>query len=100
MKHQALFSSKDKSKTIKCRLLQFLFGTVRVNMAGAYKFFRLKSGPSILNWWVSSALVPMWIFRPSSYFCFINVMFDFMFSLVTHFFARKVSTRTNQPNNS
>ena len=26
MKNQALFSSKDKSKKIKCRLLQFLFG--------------------------------------------------------------------------
>ena len=52
MKHQALFSSKAKSNTIKCRLLQFLFGAIRVNIDGAYKFFRLKSGPSILNWWV------------------------------------------------
>ena len=25
MKNQALFSSKDKSKKLKCRLLQFLF---------------------------------------------------------------------------
>ena len=33
MKNQALFSSKDKSKKI-CRLLQFLFGAVRV------KFYR------------------------------------------------------------
>ena len=32
MKNQALFSSKDKSKTIKCRLLQFLFGALRVNV--------------------------------------------------------------------
>ena len=32
MKHQALFSSKDKSKKLKCRLLQFLFGTLRVNI--------------------------------------------------------------------
>ena len=31
MKNQALFSSKDKSKKLKCRLLQFLFGTLRVN---------------------------------------------------------------------
>ena len=31
MKSQALFSSKDKSKKIKCRLLQFLFGALRVN---------------------------------------------------------------------
>ena len=30
MKHQALFSSKDKSKELKCRLLQFLFGALRV----------------------------------------------------------------------
>ena len=31
MKHQALFSSKDKSKKIKCRLLQILYGALRVN---------------------------------------------------------------------
>ena len=31
MKHQALFSYKDKSKKVKCRLLQFLFGALRVN---------------------------------------------------------------------
>ena len=30
MKNQALFSSKDKSKKFKCRLLQYLFGTLRV----------------------------------------------------------------------
>ena len=30
MKNQALFSSKDKSKKMKCRLLQFLFGALRV----------------------------------------------------------------------
>ena len=32
LKHQALFSSKDKSKKLKCRLLQFLFGALRVNI--------------------------------------------------------------------
>ena len=31
MKNQALFSSNDKSENLKCRLLQFLFGTLRVN---------------------------------------------------------------------
>ena len=31
MKNQALFSSKDKSKKLKCRLLQFLSGAFRVN---------------------------------------------------------------------
>ena len=33
MKNQALVSSKDKSKKLKCRLLQFLFGALRVNKA-------------------------------------------------------------------
>ena len=32
MKNQAFFSSKDKSKKLKCRLLQFLFGAFRVNI--------------------------------------------------------------------
>ena len=40
MKNHALFSPEDKSKTIKCRLLQFLFCALRVNdngfMHGAY----------------------------------------------------------------
>ena len=31
MKNQALFSSKDKSRKLKCRLMQFLFGALRVN---------------------------------------------------------------------
>ena len=30
LKHQALFSLKDKSKKLKFRLLQFLFGALRV----------------------------------------------------------------------
>ena len=30
MKNQPLFSSKDKSKKLKCRLLQFLFGALGV----------------------------------------------------------------------
>ena len=30
MKNQASFSSKDKNKKIKCRLLQFLFASLRV----------------------------------------------------------------------
>ena len=32
MKNQALFSSKDMSKKLKCRLLQFLFGALRVKI--------------------------------------------------------------------
>ena len=31
-KNRALFSSKDKSEKLKCRLLQFLFGALRVNI--------------------------------------------------------------------
>ena len=30
MKNHALFSSKNKSRKLKCRLLQFLFGALRV----------------------------------------------------------------------
>ena len=32
MKNQALFSLKDKSEKLKCRLLQFLFGTLRAKI--------------------------------------------------------------------
>ena len=31
MKNQALFTSKDKSKKFRCRLLQFSFDALRVN---------------------------------------------------------------------
>ena len=31
MKNQALFSLKDKSKKLKCHLLQFLFGALWAN---------------------------------------------------------------------
>ena len=37
MKTQALFSSKDKSKKSKCRLLQFLFGALRVKKNNCVK---------------------------------------------------------------
>ena len=30
MKYQALFSSKDKTKKLKCRLLQFSFGSLMI----------------------------------------------------------------------
>ena len=49
MKNQALFSSKDKSEKLKCHLLQFLFGTLRVKgknlLLEANCCF--KSGPSL-----------------------------------------------------
>ena len=37
MKHQAVFSSKDRSKEIfKCRQLQSLFGALRINKSSNY----------------------------------------------------------------
>ena len=36
MKNQALFSSKDKSKKLKCGLLQFLLGALRVKSWDKY----------------------------------------------------------------
>ena len=35
IKHQTLFSLKDESKKLKCWLLQFLFGAVRVKVPSA-----------------------------------------------------------------
>ena len=45
MKNQALFSSKDLSKKFKCRLLQFLLGTLRVksNMKFIPRYFFILS---------------------------------------------------------
>ena len=36
MKNQALFSFKDESKKLKCRLMHFLFGALRVNSIPKY----------------------------------------------------------------
>ena len=57
MKNQALFSSKDRSKKLKCRLPQFLFGALRVKVKG----YPLRgSNSAIFNmyffpfiWWVN-----------------------------------------------
>ena len=43
MKNQALFSSKDKSKKSKCRLLQFLVGALRVKRHNHYNDIIYKS---------------------------------------------------------
>ena len=43
MKNQAVFSSKGKSKKLKCRLLQFLFGALRVKSSGNYPRILTKS---------------------------------------------------------
>ena len=51
MKSQVLFSSKDKEKNLKCRLLQFLFGALRViffylmaHISNVYYFIYYSSG--------------------------------------------------------
>ena len=44
MKIQALFSSKDKSKELKCCLLQFLFGALRgKSMLACFKSVHLQA---------------------------------------------------------
>ena len=40
MKHQALFSSKDKSKKLKCRLQQFLFVALKALAAAVNSTFK------------------------------------------------------------
>ena len=40
MKNQALFSSNDKSKKLKCHLLQFLFGALKIKRSSETKHIR------------------------------------------------------------
>ena len=49
IKDQALFSSKDKSKKLKCRLLQFLFGALRVSSSLVVPRRRFWCGLSLLH---------------------------------------------------
>ena len=55
MKNQALFSSKDKSKKIKCCLLQFMFAALRVKSS----LFYFPRKPHLLNtcWLRSLSLI-------------------------------------------
>ena len=48
MKNQTLFSSKDKSKKLKCLLLQFLFGSLGVK-AGCKEKGKSRCFPSLLQ---------------------------------------------------
>ena len=45
MKSQTLFSLKDKSKKLKCHLLQFLFGTLGLSLEK--EFSQDKKGPLV-----------------------------------------------------
>ena len=63
MKHQALFSSKDKSKNLKCHLLQFLFSALRVNLL--LYFSRISMEPWTVSVWPSPVpltdMEPFWL---------------------------------------
>ena len=49
MTNQALFSSKDKSKKLKCRLLQFLFSALRVKRFKPFKNIIITEASSVLE---------------------------------------------------
>ena len=65
MKNQALFSSKDKSKKIKCRLLQFLFGALRVKIFQLDPLFYVYRCPDVQAGWCLCCLYP-WIHSTES----------------------------------
>ena len=48
VKNQASFSLKEKSKKLKCRLLQFLFGALRVRLCFLSFFILLSSSRYLL----------------------------------------------------
>ena len=48
MKSQALLSSNDKSKKLKCRLLQYLFGALRVKTLR--RIITLFSSTAVMLW--------------------------------------------------
>ena len=48
MKNQALFSSKDKVKKLKCRLLQFLFGALQVKNSFYFTFIQTQSDSPVI----------------------------------------------------
>ena len=57
MKNQAVFSSKDESKKLKCRLLQFLFGALRVSLQ--YPLFLLSFNLNKRVTWDSAVIVEL-----------------------------------------
>ena len=61
MKNQALFSSKDKSKKLKCRLLQLLFSALRVNTRYMYMEVALKASRVLRNYnvWEMYGCMPL-----------------------------------------
>ena len=60
MKNQALFSSKDKSKNLKCRLLQFLFCALRVKLNALFQGKELYHFSFYLPFQWSWVRYPVW----------------------------------------
>ena len=67
MKNQALFSSKDKSKKLKCCLLQFLFGAIRVKV-----------------WFICSPWYPKFCLKTDSAECFMFNLISLMHFLMVN----------------
>ena len=72
MKHQAVFSLKDKSKK-KCRLLQFLFGTLRVKTIHSF-IAHLSTTPEHEVLMVSYCDQSLSVVRVLSTFCFKQLL--------------------------
>ena len=68
MKNQALFSLKDKSKKLKCHLLQFLFGALRVK-----SFFKFVSSTCIANTNIVTLSKQMIHIGPNKTICVVQV---------------------------
>ena len=61
LENQALFSSKVKSKKLKCHLLQFLFGALRVKVFSVWHFptnFYATPGAKIIGILSKEATLP------------------------------------------
>ena len=81
MKNQALVSSKDKSKKLKCLLLQFLFGALRVNA-----FIPNVGMRSYGKYLYIHVLFFLWLLLFFCFFCFFFVVFLSCPNRETNFF--------------
>ena len=60
MKNQAILSLKDKSKKLKCHLLQFLFGFLRVNSGPLIDPFGSTDGSTDFHIFTWTGNIAMW----------------------------------------
>ena len=91
-KNQALFSSKDKGKKLKCRLLQFLFGALRVKICyGCYavrvlvpllsKQFQFRLCEAY--YWLRNYISQHYNQKNYSFFFFLTIFFFLLFCIVS-----------------